>query len=266
MLTLILSKPKFNTGCRKEFRLFMSIESLMEKLGLMWSDTLLANSKASRKEWVKQYGKSMERIRVLPNNITSPSFDKPKKRKDLLQEFSLEADRFLIATASILEPHKNLECLLNAFSAVSNLKATLFILGEGALKDSLKRLADTLGIGQRIIFTGWREDVRELLQGMDLFIFPSLREGMSESLLEATTCQLPCLVSSIPENMEVIRNPEQHFPPEQPQILAQKITRLMKDPEYYEALLQSTQLDRDRFVFDWEGEITLETEELLKQR
>jgi glycosyltransferase involved in cell wall biosynthesis len=53
----------------------------------------------------------------------------------------------------------------------------------------------------------------------DLFIFPSLLEGLSNSILEAMTCNLPCLVSDIVENREIITNPEQRFPVNQPDIL-----------------------------------------------
>jgi len=108
-------------------------------------------------------------------------------------------------------------------------------------------------VADQIIFTGYRKDVIELIQGTDVFAFPSFAEGMAESLLEATTCQLPCLVSSIPENMDVISNTEQHFPTDQPAVLAQKVERLMNDKEYYQRLLAATQKDKNRFIFDWKG-------------
>jgi len=108
-----------------------------------------------------------------------------------------------------------------------------------------------LGIADKVIFTGWRENARELVQGSDLFVFPSLREGMSESLLEATNCKIPCLVSAIPENMEVIRNPEQHFNPHQTNELIQKINRCIEDETYYGNLLKKTEADGNRYIFNW---------------
>jgi hypothetical protein len=74
---------------------------------------------------------------------------------------------------------------------------------------------------------------------------------MSESLLEATTCKMPCLVSAIPENMEVIRNPEQHFNPHETHELIQKVNRCIADKSYYEDLLKQTEADGNRYVFDW---------------
>ena len=97
-------------------------------------------------------------------------------------------------------------------------------------------MAESTGVADQIIFTGWRTDARKLIQGSDLFVFPSFREGIAESLLEATTCQIPCLVSSIPVNTDVIQNPEQYFPPDYPEILTEKINRLIEDKEYYQNL------------------------------
>ena len=88
---------------------------------------------------------------------------------------------------------------------------------------------------------------------------------MSESLLEATTCEVPCLVSAIPENMEVIQNPEQHFPTNNPEVLASKISRLIEDPEYYRELLSSTFSAKQRYVFDWKSILTQKTGNLLKK-
>ena len=126
-------------------------------------------------------------------------------------------------------------------------------------------MAESTGVADQIIFTGWRTDARKLIQGSDLFVFPSFREGMAESLLKATTCQIPCLVSSIPENTDVIQNPEQHFPPDCPEILTKKINRLIEDKEYYQNLSESTNEDKKRFVFDWSKSFMEFVEKLMKE-
>jgi hypothetical protein len=88
---------------------------------------------------------------------------------------------------------------------------------------------------------------------------------MAESLLKATTCQIPCLVSSIPENTDVIQNPEQHFPPDCSEILTKKINRLIEDKEYYQNLSESTNEDKKRFVFDWSKSFMEFVEKLMKE-
>ncbi|MDH3256609.1 MAG: glycosyltransferase [Nitrospinota bacterium] len=223
----------------------------MDKLGLRWSDLLLANSWGAQSAWNKVYPKI--HIEVFPNNVEEQPFDKQEQRKKILSEFALSEDRFLISHSGVLLKRKNHDCLIQAMAQLKGSRAVLLIIGEGLRLEELQTLANTLKIADQIIFTGYREDVIGLVQGTDLFAFPSYAEGMAESLLEATTCELPCLISSIPENMDVISNPEQHFPADQPAVLAQKIERLMNDKEYYQQLLDATQKEKNRFIFDWKG-------------
>ena len=256
MLTLLRGKPAFNTGTREAYRPLMKVENWMERRGLAASQALIANSGENREAWVQRYGNYAEAIQVIPNNIFAAEFDKNVQREKVRAEFSIPDDGFLIATASILEPHKNIECLLNAFAALPGNRAHLFILGEGQQRTALEGSARRLGIDTRVFFTGWREDVVELLQGMDLFVLASLTEGMSNALLEAMACRLPCLVSAVPENMEVVTHPGQHFDPERPEDLAEKINRLMEDPARYGELLEATRKDGERYIFDWGKKMT----------
>ncbi len=250
-LTFIWSKPTFNTDCRDSLTILKWLESGLEAGGLYFSDQLLANSHGSRNAWIEAYGRLAERIDVLPNNMEDPPFDKTLQRKQLLDEFSLNSKSFIIATSGILEPHKNVELLTTAFSKISSRDPILLIIGEGQQRTELEILAESLDCKDRIVFTGWRSDVLALVQGADVFVLPSLREGMSEALLEATTCKIPCLISAIPESMEVIRNPEQHFDPTNAEELAMKLARCLEDPDYYQELVTATQNDKARYVFDW---------------
>lgn len=255
MLSLILIKPNFHAEWNADFKIFRRLEKFLEKCGLRWSNISLANSWGSGEAWKKLYGSHAKKVEVLPNHVDAPEFNKKQQRQRILDEFLLPSDSFIISNTGLLQKRKNLDCIIQALTEVKNEKCVLLLIGEGEEKDSLTKLAENTGNSQRVIFTGWRKDARELVQGSDLFIFPSLREGMAESLLEATTCELPCLVSSISENTDVIQNEEQHFPPDSPQILAAKINRLIEDENYYQNLLESTLKDKERFVFDWKARL-----------
>ena len=191
MMTLILIKPNFHTEWKSGFEILRGLERFLERLGLRWSNVSLANSWGSGKAWEIMYGKDGGNIEVLPNHVDAPPFDKLNNRKKILNEFSLENDSFLIANTGLLQKRKNLDCLIRALAGVNNKKVLLLLIGKGEEEKSLKELAESTGVADQIIFTGWRTDARELVQGSDLFVFPSFREGMAESLLEATTCQTP---------------------------------------------------------------------------
>jgi glycosyltransferase involved in cell wall biosynthesis len=251
MVTLLLTQPQFTTDCHEDYRSLNRLEGALERRGARWSDLLIANSEACRNSWIQRYQLDTEKVKVLTNHVDTRSFQKENQRQKLIQELKLSDDSFIIANTSIFEPHKNLEFLIAAFSHVDSKRAVLLLIGAGDQRSHLKKVAQALDVAERVIFTGWRDDVRKLLQGSDLFVFPSLREGMSESLLEATTCKMPCLVSAIPENMEVIRNSEQHFSPHETHELIQKINRCMEDENYYRDLLKQTEADGNRYIFDW---------------
>ena len=251
LVTFIFITPNSVAQWRFDSSIYAKIELLMEKLGLRWSDLLLANSWGAQSAWKKVYPNIP--IEVFPNNVEEQPFNKEERRKKVLNEFSLSEDRFLISNSGVLLKRKNHDCLIRAMAQLKSSRAVLFIIGEGLRRQELQTMAETMGIADQIIFTGYRKDVTDLVQGTDIFAFPSFAEGMAESLLEATTCQLPCLVSSIPENMDVISNTEQHFPADQPAVLAQKIERLMNDKDYYQRLLTATQKEKKRFIFDWKG-------------
>ncbi|NIQ02113.1 MAG: glycosyltransferase [Nitrospinaceae bacterium] len=251
LVTFIFITPNSVAQWRFDSTLYEKIETFMETLGLKWSDLLLANSWGAQSAWNKVYPEIP--IEVFPNNVEEHAFNKQERRQRVLREFSLQEDRFLISCSGVLLKRKNHDCLIRAMGHLKNSRAVLLIMGQGPRHDELLALARELGVGDRVILAGFRKDVTELVQGTDLFAFPSYAEGMAESLLEASTCQVPCLVSAIPENMDVISNPEQHFPPDDSELLAAQIDRCVEDEEYYRELLAATQKDKERFIFDWKG-------------
>ena len=73
--------------------------------------------------------------------------------------------------------------------------AVLLLVGDGVLRPDMEQKAQALGLGDRVIFTGVRGDVPDLMQAMDCFVFPSLYEGIPVTLIEAQAAGLPCVVS-----------------------------------------------------------------------
>lgn len=109
---------------------------------------------------------------------------------------------------------KNHEFLIEVFALLlqKNQKQKLFLVGEGELKAKIQEQVSVLGIEEKVIFLGSRNDVNALLQAMDVFLFPSLFEGLPVSLVEAQAAGVHCVISDgipkeailIPENVTVI--------------------------------------------------------------
>ena len=108
-----------------------------------------------------------------------------------------------------LHPQKNLEMLLNAWPAVvARTGATLVLVGDGADRARLEAVADRLGIASQVYFAGPVGDPGPWLRSADLFVLPSVAEGMSNSLLEAMSTGLACVASNIGGNTDLLAGPE----------------------------------------------------------
>jgi L-malate glycosyltransferase len=106
-----------------------------------------------------------------------------------------------------LHPQKNLPLLLRAWELVTRrIPANLILVGPGKERQALEELAASLGIAQRVQFVGAVADPADYLRAADLFVLPSVAEGMSNSLLEAMATGLPSVVSGIGGNTDLIED------------------------------------------------------------
>ena len=117
-------------------------------------------------------------------------------RCQIREELGLH-DCFVIGHVGRFNQQKNHNFLLEVFKKIKNdePKAKLVLVGIGELKDSVIKRAKELGLDKDIIFTGLRNDVPKLLSAFDMFLFPSLYEGMPNTVIEAQACGLQCIIS-----------------------------------------------------------------------
>ncbi|MCA9484714.1 MAG: glycosyltransferase family 4 protein [Nitrospina sp.] len=235
------------------------IEHGLNAGGLKAANLIVANSETVLTASQKFYDwGNANKTTVLPNNLPDIPCDREAARGTLFREFFLPQEAFTLATTGRFHKGKNIETLLRAVARQENRRTRLLLFGEGEELEPLKQLSAELGVDDRVTFCGWREDVSALLPGIDLFILPSLKEGMSNSLMEALACGVPCLVSDIAENREVISRPEQRFACEDVDRLAELIAHCREDGAFLETIRQHTREDAGRFDFDW-GKRVVET-------
>ena len=106
-----------------------------------------------------------------------------------------------------LVPEKGLDTLLHAFAAASaaDQSATLQVVGSGPLAESLANIAQSLGIADRVEFSGHRDDVVAALCGADIGVLPSRIEGLSNTLLECMSSGMPVVATRISGNEDFVR-------------------------------------------------------------
>lgn len=118
-------------------------------------------------------------------------------RNEVREELNLTNDNFVIGHVGRFNPQKNHGFIIDVFNAVykRDENARLVLVGSGdgqqAIEDKVKRL----GLSDAVLFLGSRGDVNRVLQAMDVFLFPSLYEGLPLSIIEAQAAGLPCIIS-----------------------------------------------------------------------
>lgn len=134
------------------------------------------------------------------DKINSVQINREEKRKEL----GLKSDDIVLLSVGELNQNKNHEIVIRALSELNNSHIKYVICGQGSLKKHLEKLAKELSVQNQLFMIGFRTDVIEIYKCADIFVFPSKREGLSVALMEAMVCGLPCVVSSIRGNVDLI--------------------------------------------------------------
>jgi glycosyltransferase involved in cell wall biosynthesis len=132
--------------------------------------------------------------------ISSVIVNKSEKRKEL----GVPEDAFVLLSVGELSKRKNHEIIIRVLSTLKNNNLVYLICGQGDLEEYLRNLAKQLGV--HVILLGFRRDISELSLIADLFVFPSLQEGLPVALMEAMASGLPVVCSKIRGNTDLIED------------------------------------------------------------
>lgn len=171
------------------------------------TDEITVIAKATRQSLVEYEFLNEEHIKVVYNGIKKVNVD--KSRHALLRNsMNVDVNEHIIGTIARLDPIKNQAMLLRSFSLVlKEIKnVTLLIIGDGEERARLEELAKELGVREQVIFTGYKPNPYEYLNLMELFLLPSFSEGTSMTLLESLSLGIPCVVTNVGGNPEIIEN------------------------------------------------------------
>lgn len=152
--------------------------------------------------------KSDSRWQVLYYGVDlKPFYDRVDSR-DVRAELGIPPDAFAIGHIGRFEPQKNHLFLLEIAAEVAKkeLKMHLLLIGDGSLRSDIQQKVVEMGLSDRVTFTGNRSDVpRLMLNAVDVFLFPSLHEGLGLVLIEAQAAGLPCIFSDfVPKEADLV--------------------------------------------------------------
>jgi len=155
------------------------------------------------------------------------------ENQNFKKELGIQENSLIVGTAGRLVPVKGLEFLIEAAKhIIPKYPDTLFMFtGDGYLRQDLEKKAFNLGIKENIIFLGWRDDAAKILSIYDVFVLPSLNEGMGRVLIEAMALGKPIVASDIGGIPDLVTHGKNGFlvPPRNPKELAKHIQILIED-------------------------------------
>ena len=201
------------------------------------------------------------KIVVIPNAATMGARASPASRSELARS----AEGPVVLTVARLDGQKGVSHLLEAVAAVPH--ASFAIAGDGPNRAALEARAAALGVNDRVRFLGHRHDVPALLAAADLFVLPSLYEGLPLAVLEAMAAGVPVIATAIGGTNEVVRDGETGtlVPPADSAALAAAIARVLanRDRASRLALAARSLVAREYSVASMVGSVSRLYEELL---
>ena len=236
----------------------------LEYLGGLAGTRSICVSRAIATEAKRLHTAPASRLATICNGIDPQPFlslDGRAARESSLSRLGIAGEALVIGNAARLVSDKDNESLVRSLGHLSQLLAdaptVLLIAGQGPERSRLETLASSLGVADRVRFLGFQTDIREFLAALDVFVIPTLREGLSISLLEAMAAAKPIVASSIPHNREVIEDGVTGLvvPTSNPLAIARAIARFATEPELARVCAQAA---RQRVLDQYTLERTLD--------
>ena len=213
---------------------FLRLDALLVNSHLV--DQMVAVSEKTRRFCVEVEGMRSEKVIVIPNGIDIGKYDRDQWRTENLQklrdDFDIPSDAPVLITVGRLHQKGHKYLVQAAAKILMNYPRTIFMLvGDGEERTSLEQQIRQQGLADRFRLLGAREDVPQLLAISDLFVLPSISEGMPNVILEAMAAKLPTVATAVGGIPEVVVDGETGLlvPPADADALGQAIVTLLAD-------------------------------------
>jgi len=243
--------PPFIELRRKAF-LTRVIRALRERFTFGLTDRIITVSEENRAEKIRLLKVSPDKIVTIHNGVDPDEFSGTIQTDYLRKELRINKDDLVVGNVGRLAYEKGQNYLLHAAANIVNEipRAVFLVVGEGDKKSDLMKMAREMGLDNKVIFTGFRRDIKNILALIDVLALPSLDEGNPMVIIEAMMLGKPVVASKLPCLEEIIEDGVNGFtvPPRNHKALASVIVRLLKDRKLAKRMGQQAQrIAHERF-------------------
>jgi glycosyltransferase involved in cell wall biosynthesis len=227
------------------------------------TDFFIAVSEALKNEVVRVEKINEDKIYVIYNCLEQ-HFYKEKKPFDLRKNFKLPSDAFVVGTVARLIPSKGVQDLIDVAFLMKDENVFFFVAGEGPYREYLEKKIIEKGLEKRFFLLGFLEDIPSFLRGLDVFVFPSLKEGFGISVLEAMKEGVPVIAYSVGGVPEIVENGVNGFLVEKEDIRGfyEALDKLLKDADLRRTFSVKGKETVERFNCE---DMVKKTEEIYKK-
>jgi glycosyltransferase involved in cell wall biosynthesis len=205
----------------------------LKKYSYARAERVIAICKSMKDTLVNAYGMPFGKITVVYTGIDAAASERKTSKEQMLRELRVRDNSLVLTSMGRLAEQKGHVYLLAAFEKLADEFpfVSLLLAGEGPLRKALESDVNRKGLADRVVFTGFREDFRDLLAVTDIFVFPSLDEGFPFMVIEAMAAGNPVIATSVGGIPEAVIDGETGIlvPPRDADALAAAIRLLVRD-------------------------------------
>jgi glycosyltransferase involved in cell wall biosynthesis len=182
------------------------IYTALDKYLLRYHDRVIVVSEIMKKHLVK-IGVKENKIHVINNALVINDYVINRENNSFRKEFNISSDKRVIANIGRLSPEKKQDSFLKAAKHIAYNNDLVFVLiGVGPEEKRLRQLASDLGINEKVIFTGYRNDMVDIYNGTDLVVQSSITEGMPNIVLESLLMGVPVIATNVGGTSQIVTN------------------------------------------------------------
>jgi len=173
---------------------------MIEKITTSIIDCMVALSEGERKDYIAFSVSKPDKMVTIHSGVDVTRFMKARVSiEEKKMSLGLNTKGVVVGTIGWLLPIKGPLYLLKAFEVIwqTNPGIQLVYVGKGDLEEDLRKEAYRIGVSDKVAFLGWRDDIPEIMQVLDIFVLPSLNEGMGRVLVEAMAAGKPIVASNV---------------------------------------------------------------------
>jgi glycosyltransferase involved in cell wall biosynthesis len=258
---LRISAVVFSRGYTAE-NVKVSFYEKLERLSLKYVKGVVAVSNGQLRK-LKNYGVRFNKYWVVHNAVNTEiqcSKDVVDNAKiDLCSSLGIDNGAKLLVSAGRLSPEKGHRYLIEAFAKISNDRSDVYLLicGEGPCLENLKHQAIELSVNNRVLFLGFRKDMQNVYSAMDLFVLPSLTEGLPNVVLESFAFGKTVVATAVGGVPELVKHKKNGYLVEPGNVnqMTQAITECLRDDVFLERMgVAAYKTVKEEFDFESQSE------------